>query len=84
MIGLGGAEMALVLMFVLICVPICLALFAFWLWMLVCAIQNPGLTEGEKIAWVLVIVFLHALGALLYLLIGHPKRLTPLPMTPRT
>jgi hypothetical protein len=36
------------------------------------------LTDGEKIAWVLVVVFLHCLGGLLYFLIGHPKRNTPL------
>jgi hypothetical protein len=37
------------------------------------------LSEGEKIAWVLILVFVHLLGALLYFFIGHPKRNTPLP-----
>ena len=68
------AALALVLFFVL---PLALALFAFWIWMLVSAIQNQGLSEGEKIAWVLVIVFLHWLGAILYFFVGHPKRNTP-------
>jgi Phospholipase_D-nuclease N-terminal len=81
MLGLGGAEMIFILFFLMFWIPVCLALFAFWIWMLVSAIQNPGLTEGEKIGWVLAIVFLHALGALLYLLIGHPKRHSPLPGT---
>ena len=81
MLGLGGAEMIFILFFLMFWIPVCLALFAFWIWMLVSAIQNPGLTEGEKIGWVLAIVFLHALGALLYLLISHPKRHTPLPGT---
>ena len=58
--------------------PIVLALFAFWIWMLVSAIQNPGLSEGEKVAWVLVVIFLHWLGALVYFFVGHPKRKTPL------
>ena len=48
--------------------------FVFWIWMLIDAIQNRGLSEGEKIGWVLAIVFLHALGGLLYFLIGRPKR----------
>jgi hypothetical protein len=52
--------------------------FVFWIWMIIDAIQNKGLTDGEKIGWVLVVVFLHCLGALLYFLIGHPKRNTPL------
>ena len=49
----------------------------FWIWMLIDAIQNPGLGDGEKVGWVLAIVFLHCLGALLYFIFGHPKRLTP-------
>ena len=52
--------------------------FTFWIWMIIDAIQNKGLTDGEKTAWVLVVVFLHCLGALLYFIIGHPKRKTPL------
>jgi hypothetical protein len=55
--------------------------FVFWIWMIIDAIQNKGLTDGEKIAWVLVVVFLHCLGALIYFLIGHPKRDTPVTAT---
>ena len=55
--------------------------FVFWIWMIIDAIQNKGLTDGEKIAWVLVVVFLHCVGALLYFLIGHPKRNTPVTAT---
>ena len=55
-----------------------LLLFVFWIWMLIDAIQNKGLTDGEKVGWVLAVVFLHFLGALLYFFIGQPKRNTPL------
>ena len=48
--------------------------FVFWIWMLISAIQNKGVTEGEKIAWVLVIVLLPFVGSILYFFIGHPKR----------
>jgi Phospholipase_D-nuclease N-terminal len=48
--------------------------FVFWIWMLVDAIKNQGLGEGEKIGWVLAIVFLHVIGSLLYFFIGRPKR----------
>ena len=54
--------------------PLTLAFMAFWIWMLVHAIQNKGLSDGEKIGWVLAIVFLHFLGALLYFFIGRPKK----------
>lgn len=75
--SIGGAIFVLMLLAVLI--PIAIALFVFWIWMLISAVQNQGLSEGEKIAWVLVIVFLHWLGALLYFFVGHPKRNSPLP-----
>jgi uncharacterized RDD family membrane protein YckC len=75
---LGGAELILILVAILFLLPIALALFVFWIWMLISAIQNKGLTEGEKIAWVLVIALLHFLGAIIYFFVGHPKRKTPL------
>lgn len=82
----GDVGGIIVLLLILaVALPIILALFVFWIWMLISAVQNKGLGEGEKIAWVLVIVFVHWLGALLYFFIGHPKRLTPLaPPPPRT
>jgi hypothetical protein len=46
--------------------------------MLIDAIQNKGLTDGEKIGWVLAIVFLHIIGALLYFFIARSKGNTPL------
>jgi Phospholipase_D-nuclease N-terminal len=58
-----------------------LLLFVFWIWMLIDAIQNKGLTDGEKVGWVLAVVFLHFIGALLYFFIGRPKRNTPLSAT---
>jgi len=77
---IGGFLFVLMLLAVII--PIALALFVFWIWMLVSAVQNKGLTEGEKIAWVLVIVFVHCLGALIYFFVGHPKRNLPPPPRP--
>ena len=67
-VGLG------VLLLIVLCVGLGLALTVFWIWMLVSAIQNKGLTDGEKTGWVPAIVFLHFLGSLLYFFIGHPKR----------
>jgi hypothetical protein len=75
--AIGG--MIVLAMLLLVALPVLVALFIFWIWMLISAVQNKGLTEGEKIAWVLILVFVHVLGALLYFFIGHPKRHTPLP-----
>ena len=73
---LGGGL--IVLMLVLCMIPVAIAVFVFWICMLVSAIQNKGLAEGEKIAWVLVIALLHLLGAIIYFFVGRPKRNTPL------
>ena len=59
--------------FVLVSALIGLAGTIFWVWMLVHAITNKGLGDGEKIAWVLVIIFLPLLGCILYFFIGRPK-----------
>ncbi len=50
-----------------------LAAFVFWIWMLIHAITNNGLSGAEKILWVLLLIFLHFLGAILYFFIGRPK-----------
>jgi hypothetical protein len=71
-----GGEIILILLGLLL-IPIALACFAFWIWMIISAVQNKGLSDGEKIAWVLVIVLLHLLGAIIYLCVGHAKRNTP-------
>jgi hypothetical protein len=54
-------------------------LMVFWIWSLVNAIQNKGLTDGEKIGWVLAIVFFHFIGSVLYFFIGRSKRNIALP-----
>jgi hypothetical protein len=61
------------LLFTLIGLAISLACFVFWLVMLIHAITNKGIGDGEKIAWVLVILFLPFVGSLIYFFIGRPK-----------
>ncbi len=70
----------LLLPFILLGVVIAVCLFIFWICMLVSAIQNKGLSDGEKIGWVLAMIFLHFIAAILYFFIGRPKRTTPLPL----
>ncbi len=50
-----------------------LALFAFWIWMIVDVIQNPRLVGNDKIVWALVVIFLHALGAAIYFFVGRQR-----------
>jgi Phospholipase_D-nuclease N-terminal len=73
-IGLGILELFLVLFLA----PLALLTFAFWIWMLVHAITNDGLTDIEKLIWVIVILFTHFIGAIIYFFVGRPKRRTAL------
>lgn len=70
--GSAGAGIVGILLLLIVAV-VGLALFAFWIWMLIHAITNKGLTDTEKIIWVLVVLFLHVLGALIYFFVGRPK-----------
>ena len=45
----------------------------FWLWMLVDALTNAALNGTEKIIWVLVVLFGHLIGALLYFFLARSK-----------
>jgi len=67
---IGGAF---ALLGFLIAGVIAVGCFAFWLWMLIHSITNKGLSDGEKIAWVLVIIFLPFIGSVLYFFLGRPK-----------
>jgi predicted transporter len=70
----GSAGVSIIgLLALLVGLAFVLACFAFWLWMLIHAIKNKGLTDTEKIIWVLVILFVHVLGALIYFFVGRPK-----------
>jgi len=62
------------ILFLLFFLALGLLLFAFWIWMLIDAISNNGLSGTEKIVWVLVIIFLHFLGALIYYFVGRSRR----------
>jgi hypothetical protein len=50
-----------------------IAATVFWIWMLIDCITNPRLQDTEKIVWVLVIVFTHIIGALIYFFIGRER-----------
>jgi hypothetical protein len=66
-VGLFG-----ILFFLFVLVLAALA-FVFWIWMLVDCIRNDRLSSNERVLWALVIFFLHAIGALIYLLVGRTR-----------
>ncbi|MBD3265569.1 hypothetical protein GF373_02775 [bacterium] len=45
-----------------------------WIWMIIdCAMNEPS-ESNEKIIWIIIIVFTHWIGALIYLIIRRPQR----------
>lgn len=66
-VAIGG------LLVLLIAAVIGLALFGFWLWMLIHAITNRGMSGSEKLAWALVVFFGSLIGAIVYFFVGKPK-----------
>jgi hypothetical protein len=71
--GLVGFGIIHILLFMILA-PFTIAVFVFWIWMLVHAITNPGLRDIEKLIWVVVILFTHFIGALIYFFVGRPRR----------
>ena len=62
---LGPAEWLIVLLILLSS--------AVWIWALFdCLIHGP-LQGNTKLIWIIVIVFTHGVGAVLYLLFGRPR-----------
>jgi hypothetical protein len=49
---------------------------AFWLWALVDVIRRPSgtLRAGSQLVWGVVIALTHSIGALVYVLVGRPRR----------
>jgi hypothetical protein len=52
---------------------ISLAGFAFWLWMLIHAVTNKGISDVEKIMWALVVILLPIVGSIIYFFVGRSK-----------
>jgi phospholipase D-like protein len=47
----------------------------FWIWMLVDCLTNEPKNGSTRLIWVLVILFGHILGAILYFFIRRPVRM---------
>jgi hypothetical protein len=52
-----------------------LAGLAFWIWAIIDVATKEPAQDPNKIVWVLIVVLLHALGAILYILIRRPERI---------
>jgi len=64
--GMGISGMGLFMGFGLIVLAAVLFLFIFWLWMLVDCLKRDFKRDADKIVWIIVLIFLHLLGAIVY------------------
>lgn len=56
---------------------IALALFAFWIWMLIDCLKYEPPEGNDKLVWVFVILFINWLGALIYYFVRRRHRPPP-------
>ena len=55
--------------------PLAIACFGFWIWMLIdCATNEPD-TGNNKVVWIIIIVFAHIIGAILYYVVRRDQRI---------
>ncbi|WP_406658219.1 PLDc N-terminal domain-containing protein [Methanolobus sp. ZRKC2] len=47
----------------------------FWIWMLLDTAMKEPSEGNDKLIWIIIIVFTHLIGALLYFLFRRPKRI---------
>jgi hypothetical protein len=74
-------------LFILLFLTVGLAAFAFWIWAIVDVVKvadDSMFRAGYKLIWVLVVVFTHVIGAIIYVAVGRPEPPTratgPLPV----
>jgi hypothetical protein len=49
-----------------------------WIWALIDCLTKEGDEHNNRLIWTLVIVFTHAIGAIIYLLVRRPLRIKEL------
>ena len=61
--------------FAMLFVPLLVAGLAIWIWMIIdCATNEPS-TGNDKLVWIVIIVFTHFIGALIYYFVRRRPRL---------
>jgi hypothetical protein len=47
----------------------------FWIWMIIdCATNEPSI-NNDRLMWLLIIIFVHLVGALIYYFVRRPERI---------
>lgn len=60
---------------ILLSAAVLLGATVFWVWMMIeCATKEPA-QGNDKLIWILIIVFTHWIGALIYYFVRPPQRI---------
>jgi hypothetical protein len=63
------------ILFFLFAFPILLLLFVFWIWTLIEVLTKEPSEGNDKIVWLILVLFFHFIGSILYCLIRRPERI---------
>lgn len=63
-----------ILLFLLF-LPILILLFAFWIWTLIEILTKEPSEGNDKLVWLILVLFFHFIGSLLYCFIRRPERI---------
>jgi len=62
-----GTGMFIAISFViLVILAAVIFLSVFWILMILDCVKRKRMSDGERVAWILVLIFLHFMGALIY------------------
>lgn len=62
------------LMIFLLIFALAIAGTAFWIWMIIDCVQNEPSPGNDRIAWLLLLIFTHLLGAVIYFFVRRRPR----------
>jgi hypothetical protein len=65
-VNFNGAVIAAMLFFMLLFFGLLIFLTVFWILMIVDCAKRKKLSDSERVAWILILVFLHFIGATIY------------------
>ncbi len=69
----AGGALALVVLFYGSIVAIVIGLTVLWVYAIVDCAQREFPGPNDKIVWILIIIFAHGIGALIYWIVGRPR-----------
>ena len=67
----------LLLLLALVCIPLAVATFAFWICMLIDSIRNNRNSPTGRVLWTAVVWFVPVIGSILYFIFGRNRHLRP-------